>query len=95
MGDIISSVTVDSLYIALPLEAHDKIRQLVAFATGRASERSIFVSSKLSRQPVNQAPDEHVSIVPGLKPAQCFRTLFKTYRNAFRTCRGERRTRSW
>ena len=66
-----------------------------AFATGRASERSIFVRSKLSRHPVNQAPDEHVSIVPVSKPAQCLRTLFKTYRNAFRTCRGERRIRSW
>ena len=36
VGDIVSSATVDSLYIALPLEAHKKIRHLVAFANREA-----------------------------------------------------------
>ncbi len=32
IGDVVSGTTVDSLYIALPLGAHEKIRMLVVFA---------------------------------------------------------------
>jgi exopolysaccharide biosynthesis polyprenyl glycosylphosphotransferase len=33
VGDVVRGNPVDSLYIALPLEAHEKIRELVAFAS--------------------------------------------------------------
>lgn len=36
VGDVVEATTVDSLYIALPLEAHQKIRDLVAFANREA-----------------------------------------------------------
>jgi exopolysaccharide biosynthesis polyprenyl glycosylphosphotransferase len=39
--DVVDRMTVDSLYIALPLEAHKKIRELVAFAHREALDAKV------------------------------------------------------
>jgi exopolysaccharide biosynthesis polyprenyl glycosylphosphotransferase len=41
VGDVTERTTVDSLYIALPLEAHTKIRELVAFAHREALDAKV------------------------------------------------------
>ena len=41
IGDVVDRVTVDSLYIALPLEAHQRIRDLVAFAHREALDAKV------------------------------------------------------
>src|SRR5262245_52784850 len=41
IGDVVNRMTVDSLYIALPLEAHRKIRELVAFAHREALDAKV------------------------------------------------------
>jgi exopolysaccharide biosynthesis polyprenyl glycosylphosphotransferase len=41
IGDVVQRMNVDSLYIALPLEAHKKIRELVAFAHREALDAKV------------------------------------------------------
>jgi exopolysaccharide biosynthesis polyprenyl glycosylphosphotransferase len=41
IGAVVERMTVDSLYIALPLEAHKKIRELVAFAHREALDAKV------------------------------------------------------
>ncbi len=41
IADVVKRMTVDSLYIALPLEAHKKIRELVAFAHREALDAKV------------------------------------------------------
>ncbi len=41
VADVVDRMTVDSLYIALPLEAHKKIRELVAFAHREALDAKV------------------------------------------------------
>jgi exopolysaccharide biosynthesis polyprenyl glycosylphosphotransferase len=41
IADVVERITVDSLYIALPLEAHKRIRELVAFAHREALDAKV------------------------------------------------------
>jgi exopolysaccharide biosynthesis polyprenyl glycosylphosphotransferase len=41
IAEVVDRVTVDSLYIALPLEAHQKIRELAAFANREALDAKV------------------------------------------------------